>query len=132
MRRDGGGRWIPRSPWPMPRGSFTVLSPLTGSRIEIPITRMIDVGLPGQKIVDDSATVSNIDVSFTYFVECNGWPFLASIVFSWILRRIRDCQRRPPPPCGGNLPKGCSFRKTTTIKQCTNTRFSLTKLQIFL
>lgn len=47
------------------RGSFTVLCPLTGSRIEIPITRMIDAGLRGQKIVDDSATVSNIDVSFT-------------------------------------------------------------------
>lgn len=65
MRRDGGDRWIPRSPWLMLRGSFTVLCPLTGSRIEIPITRMIDAGLRGQKIVDDSATVSNIDVSFT-------------------------------------------------------------------
>lgn len=38
---------------------------LTGSRIEIPITRMIDAVLHEQKIVDDSATVSNIDVSFT-------------------------------------------------------------------
>lgn len=56
------------------RGSFTVLCPLTGSRIEIPITRMIDAGLRGQKIVDDSATVSNIDVSFTSSSATGGPP----------------------------------------------------------
>lgn len=77
MRRDGGDRWIPRSPWPIPRGSFTVLCPLTGSRIEIPITWMIDAGLRGQKIVDDSATVSNIDVSFTSSHRSRSRGFLA-------------------------------------------------------
>jgi len=66
-------------------GSRLPHCPLTGSRIEIPITRMIDAGLGGQKIVDDSATVSNIDdVSFT-------WSDATS---SWILRRTRIRSQR--------------------------------------
>lgn len=102
------------------RGSFTVLCPLTGSRIEIPITRMIDAGLRGEKIVDDSATVSNIDVSFTWS-NATGGPFVAPIAFSWIICRIRDCRRGRRE---NFISGGCSFflfRNTTAMNQRANT-----------
>jgi len=117
MRRDGGDRWIPRSPWPMP---MLVYYPLSSDRFQDRDTDNTDDRCRTARTENRRWQCDGVEHRrLIYLVECNGRPFVASIAFSWILRRIRDCRngRREK-----SVSEGCFFRETTTIKQHTNTQ----------
>lgn len=96
MRRDAGDRKIPRSPWPMP----WLVYPLSADRFQDRDTDNADDRcrtIRGQKIVDDSATVSNIPTSH-------------------LLRRI---QSRPwQRSCRLNPSRDCSHVEENVLANC--------------